>query len=278
MTKLIAKAIATSSKDILQATLEDLFNKNQLIPKLRREMEQVPRFLNIIKDNRINKPFAIDLLVQMAIHRRCKINILVGLLRPHFKDTQLTANEILKCAEADLVDFDPNFGLLVTVCQITAELQADIDKYQYPLPLVKAPLELKTNSDTGYHVFRKGSVILRNNHHEDDVCLDHLNRCNQVRMVINSGVMSMIQNKWRNLDKPKQDESVTDYQKRVKAFEKYDRTSREVMKLVLSEGNSFYLSHKYDKRGRTYCQGYQMTYQGAPWNKAVVEFANKEII
>jgi DNA-directed RNA polymerase len=88
----------------------------------------------------------------------------------------------------------------------------------------------------------------------------------------------MVQNKWKNLDKPKEDESVTDYQKRVKAFEKFDRASRDVMKLLLSEGNELYLTHKVDKRGRTYCQGYQVNYQGTPWCKATVEFHKKELI
>jgi DNA-directed RNA polymerase len=42
--------------------------------------------------------------------------------------------------------------------------------------------------------------------------------------------------------------------------------------------NEFYLTHRYDKRGRVYCQGYHVTYQGTPWNKAVLELADKEII
>jgi DNA-directed RNA polymerase len=48
---------------------------------------------------------------------------------------------------------------------------------------------------------------------------------------------------------------------------------------ILEEyGNEFYLTHRYDKRGRVYCQGYHISYQGNAWNKSVIELADKEII
>ena len=241
-------------------------------------MAGVQAFNEVIEANGIDYDFAIDLLAQMAIHRRCKINVLVGILRSHYNDTQRTVDEICKCAEADLVDFDPRIGLLITVAQIGSELQDEIDKYQYPLPMVVPPEVIKKNTSNGYRIHNHGSVILKNNHHTDDVCLDHLNRANKTKLSINHEVMSMIKNKWKNLDKPKDDETVDEYRKRVKAFEKYDRSSRDVMKLLLSEGNELYLTHRYDKRGRTYCAGYQVNYQGTPWCKSVVEFANKELI
>jgi DNA-directed RNA polymerase len=40
----------------------------------------------------------------------------------------------------------------------------------------------------------------------------------------------------------------------------------------------FYLTNKYDKRGRTYSQGYHVNPQGADWNKGVIELADKELI
>ena len=66
----------------------------------------------------------------------------------------------------------------------------------------------------------------------------------------------MIKNSWRNLDRAKESETKQDFHRRVRAFDKYDRTSKDVITKILSEGNEFYLTHKYDKRGRSYCQGY----------------------
>jgi DNA-directed RNA polymerase len=88
----------------------------------------------------------------------------------------------------------------------------------------------------------------------------------------------MIKNEWKGLDKPKEDEDYKEYQKRVKQFEKYDRTAKDVMTHLEIADNEFYLTHKYDKRGRIYCQGYHVNYQGTPWNKAVIQFANEEIV
>src|SRR5690606_23472348 len=107
-------------------------------------------------------------------------------------------------------------------------------------------------------------------------CLDHRNRVNQVALSINLDTAETIQNEWRNLDKQKPDETYQEYQKRVKAFEKYDSVAKDVLRLAVSRGNRICLTPRYDKRGRTYCMGYRVTYQGTAWNKAVIEFADKE--
>ena len=140
--------------------------------------------------------------------------------------------------------------------------------------MIVKPMPVTNNKETGY-ITGRGSIILRNNHHEDDVCLDHINRMNSIKFTINPNTAKMVKHTWRNLDKPKDGETKEDFQKRKRAFEKYDRTAKEVIGMLTDE---FYLTHKEDKRGRTYCQGYHVTYQGAAWNKAVIEFAEKELI
>ena len=42
-----------SNKDILQATLEELFDKHQMLPRIRKEMANVTVFTEIIKANDI---------------------------------------------------------------------------------------------------------------------------------------------------------------------------------------------------------------------------------
>jgi hypothetical protein len=91
-------------------------------------------------------------------------------------------------------------------------------------------------------------------------------------------VVTFIRNQWRNLDKLKEGETHQEFEKRKRAFEKYDKSAKHVIKLITGVTNVFYLTHRYDKRGRTYCQGYHVNYQGTAWNKACVEFAQKELI
>ena len=266
------------SKITLQNTLEELFNKNQTIPRIAREFKNDKTIQAMIAKSGLDEKFCLDLLVQMALHRRCNLPTLVGLLRKHFNDGQQTADAIHKAAVADLVDYNSQLRVFITIGTVPQEVQNDIDKYQFPLPMVVEPMKVTCNSETGYMVHRHGSVILKDNHHDDDVCLDHLNRVNKIKLCINERVAFLVRNEWRNLDKPKADESLQDYRRRVKAFEKFDRSSKEVIDLIISEGNEFYLTHAYDKRGRVYPRGYQINYAGNPWNKSCVEFANKELI
>lgn len=266
-----------------QIELETLFNNNQLMPRIRREFTDSADFdfAGYLTEQGIPEEFGIGLLVQMALHKRTTLQTLVGCLKHHFKDSskpcQDTSDMILKCIEADLVDYDTGLKLFIVKVTISADVQEELDRFQFPLPMVVEPKPIKGNRETGY-LTSKGSIILRDNHHEGDVCLDHINRVNQTRFTINSDTTAMVRNKWRNLDKPKEGETREDFDKRRKAFEKYDRTSREVIQLLADESDHFHLTHKYDKRGRIYCMGYHVTYQGAAWNKAVIEFADKEYI
>ena len=38
------------------------------------------------------------------------------------------------------------------------------------------------------------------------------------------------------------------------------------------------MKYRYDYRGRTYCEGYYLNYQGNDYCKSILEFANKELI
>lgn len=262
-----------------QIELEQLYNKNQTTSRIRKEFTECEQFSfeDYLIENEIPIPFGIDLLVQMALHKRCNLPTLIGCLRYHFEDAQVTANMILKCVMADLVDWSPVNSQFIVKFTISDKTQAELDRFQYPLPMVVPPMPIKTNLDCGY-ILTRSSVILRKNHHDDDVCLDHLNRVNAVQFTINQDTATMVKNQWRNLDKAKPGETKADFQKRKKAFEKYDNTCHDVIKILTKYGNQFYLTHKIDKRGRTYCQGYHITYQGAPWSKAIIELANKELV
>jgi len=262
-----------------QIELERLYSKNQTIPRIKAEFQncEEANFTDFLISSEIPVSFGLDLLVQMALHKRANIQTLVGLLYHHFNDAQVVADMLLKAVLADLVDWEPTLKIFVVKFEISPEVQEDIDRFQYPLPMVVEPKPITKNRDTGYFL-NQGSVILRNNHHEDDVCLDHLNRMNEIRFTVNADTALMVKNKWRHLDKPKEGETRDDFERRKKAFNKYDRTAKHVMALLMQHSDHFHLTHKYDKRGRVYCQGYHVNYQGTPWNKAVVEFADKELI
>lgn len=259
-----------------QKELEHLFSKNQLMPRMRAEFMAETEILDHLKANGIPEAFGIDLLVQMALHKRCDLATLVGCLRHHCPKAQDVADLLLKCAEADLVTYNTILQQFIVIFTISADVQEEIDRFQYPLPMVVEPRKITHNKQSGY-LLNNSSVILRDNHHDDDVCLDHLNRLNRMKLQINFNTAKLINNEWRNLDKPKEGETRAEFERRVRAFEKYDKTSHAVIELLVREGNEFYLTHRYDKRGRTYAQGYHVNYQSTAWCKAVVEFVDGEV-
>lgn len=284
-------ADATFTPDLeTQMVLEDLYNKNQTLPRLRQEFG-VPEIEEHCREHEIPVSFAVDLLARMVLHKRARIATLVGILHRHFQadpdqipetsELQACADMVLRAAEVDLVDWDDLSKQFTIRIDVSSDVYEELERYQYPLPLVVEPKEVRTNRDTGYHSSgsARGSLILKaGNHHEDDICLDHINRVNRVKLSVNPDTVAMVQNKWRHLDRQKDGESPEDYLKRVKAFEKYDRTSRDVIAHLMMLGNAFHLTHRYDKRGRCYAQGYHVNYQAHDFNKAVIEFAEKEVV
>ena len=259
-----------------QATLEVLFNKSQIIPRLQEEVRAQESVLQQIRGAGIPLALGVDILVQLMLHRRATTSVLVGVLRKHLPDDlQFIADCLWRMAEIDLIDYDTQLRVFTTQFEVGSELQETFDRYQYPLPMVIPPRKVVTNTDSGY-LSISHSIILRDNHTEEDVCLDHINRLNSIQLQVNMDTANMIQNKWKSLDKKKSDESMADYQKRKKQFLKYDKVSRDIMDLLYRHGTGLYLTHRYDSRGRTYCQGYHVNYMGTAWNKAVIEFAEAE--
>lgn len=272
-----------STKLDLQLELEHLYSKNQLIPRIRREFTDCESFdfIAYMKEHQILPDFGIDLLVQMVLHKRTTLPILVGILRKHYEPlanaSQLTADMLMLCAEADLVNWDEIANQFILEFDVDASVHEELARYQFPLPMVIVPETVTCNRDSGYLTHR-GSLILKQNHHEGDICLDHINRMNKIKFAVDTDTATMIANQWRDLDKAKPGETHQEFQQRKRAFEKYDTVSREVISKICSLGNEFWLTHKYDKRGRSYCQGYHINYQGTDWNKAVIQLADKELV
>lgn len=264
-----------------QIELEQLYAKNQLISRIKQEfvnaLDQGVDFSAKFNEIKIDEAFGYAVLVQMALHKRTDLPILVGTVRHYYNTAQQVTDNLLIMAQHDLIDWDPEAQKFIVKFTISDDVQQEIDRFQFPLPMLVPPKELKGNKDSGYLTFQS-SVILKDNHTEDDICLDHINRMNKVKLCLDLDTAMMVKNQWKYLDKVKPGETKVDYDKRCKAFAKYDKDSKRVMELIDSEGEGFYLTHKYDKRGRTYSVGHHVNYQGTPWNKAVIQFNNKEIL
>lgn len=251
-----------------QKNLEELFNRNQLIDVLRDQ------FSPLTED-----PMKLDIIVQIYLHKQATIPTMVGLFSPKWGEPDEVALMLIEAVEEDLLDFDMENERFIMKYGITKDVEDELARYQFPLPMVVKPLKVtRNNMGSGYYD-TKGSIILNGSSvfKEEDVCLDHINRCNSVALTLN---MDVIASNEGNIIVPKRKlhETFEEYQKRRKQAEVFYNTSLDVMQGMLTLGNTFWLTHKYDRRGRTYAVGYHINSQGTDYNKAVLELENKEVL
>jgi hypothetical protein len=102
--------------------------------------------------------------------------------------------------------------------------------------------------------------------HQGDVCLDHIERMNAIPLVLETRIIDSL---------PELPNKELDTVSKVKDWEAFREASRASYDHVREKGQ-FFLRHHYDTRGRTYCEGYFITYQGTSFKKAIVQLAQKE--
>lgn len=250
-----------------QAELEQSYNRNQLIPRMK-EMIQESGMLDHFD---LYKPMLEGLWVFLSIHKRTDIPTMVGLLKRH-GELQEVADFLDQAIEAGACEYDERSRMLITLFEIDPETQEELDQYMYPLPMVCDPAFIKDNRTTGYitPVCDTGSVILKNNHHDKDICLDILNIQNQIPLYISKVVMDKAPAIFKSLRTRKPGELKADFDKRLKQFHKFDTTTRAVLNHLLTLTETLKLTHAYDKRGRIYPKGYHLNYQSHDWAKSIV--------
>jgi hypothetical protein len=260
-----------------QEDLEILFSKYQLLPVLREQFSTiVPE--TIMVDLNIEPAMATEVLVQIYLHRQADPATMVGILSPKFGEPQFVADKLYLLVLHDYVDYDEDQEKFMVKFDISDDVKAMVDLYQYPLPMVIKPYKVESNFDSGYKTINTSVVLNGSNYFNDkDMCLDHLNRANSVALALNFDAVKSAEGKFQ---KPVRaiGEDFDDFQKRVRQANTFYGTSLEAMAHLDDLTDTIYLTHKYDRRGRVYASGYHINTQGDDYRKAVIELAHKEII
>lgn len=159
--------------------------------------------------------------------------------------------------------------VLVSRIPLSKELIQYIEDSAYLPPMVCEPLELVNNYSSGY-LSHKDSLILGNgNHHDGDICIDVLNTINKVALQLDTKFLSTVEEEPTfELDTPE----------KIIQWDNFKRQSYSFYKLMVDQGNEFYLTHKVDKRGRIYASGYHISTQSTSFKKASIELAHEELI
>lgn len=170
----------------------------------------------------------------------------------------------------DILKADKSASLMVVSrIPLSADTLRFIENSQYLPPMVCEPLELTNNYSSGYLTHNDSLILGTGNHHDGDLCLDVLNLMNRIPLRLDTDFLSSVE---------EDPTFVTDTAEKAQQWENFKRQSYEFYLLIAQYGNRFHLTHKVDKRGRIYSQGYHINTQGTAFKKACIELADPEII
>ena len=137
----------------------------------------------------------------------------------------------------------------------------------YLPPMVCPPKEVTHNYESGYLTHNECLVLGSKNGHDGDLCLDVINTQNAVPLKLDLEFLSTVEeNPTFDLDTPD----------KIQNWSQFKQESYHVYRLIKDQ--TFYLTNRVDKRGRLYAGGYHITTQGTGFKKAMVEFAEEEIV
>lgn len=170
----------------------------------------------------------------------------------------------------DILKADRSASLmLVSRIPLRADTVRFIENSQYLPPMVCEPLPLENNYSSGYLTHNDSLILGTGNHHDGDLCLDVLNLMNRTPLRLDTDFLGTVE---------EDPTFVADTPEKAQQWENFKRQSYEFYLLIAQYGNRFHLTHKVDKRGRIYSQGYHINTQGTAFKKAAVELANQEVV
>ena len=158
--------------------------------------------------------------------------------------------------------------LLKSNLVVSEKIKQNAARVGYLPPLVVKPKPVKRNYESVYESFNDSLILGKGNYHDGDICLDVINSKNSVALCLNEEFLQIEEH-------PKNELETLDAQRN---FSDFVKQSQEINCLMIGQGNEFYLSHKVDKRGRVYAQGYHINTQGSSYKKASIDLAEKELV
>jgi len=163
---------------------------------------------------------------------------------------------------------------------------------RYLPPMLCEPKELTNNRESGYLTFNDSRILQTGNHHEGNICLDVLNTMNHVALRLDTEFLSTIEedpNSEFTVEKAQESalkegkvlsahEALEIVEQQKQNWQVFKKQSYQFYSLISKCGNRFHLTHKVDKRGRVYAQGYNINTQGTAFKKSCIEFADQEVV
>lgn len=186
---------------------------------------------------------------------------------------QTIAEILAVLCQTDAFDIlkEDKFASLVVLSRIPLEerLLRYINNATFLPPMVCEPNELTNNYSSGYLTHNDSLILGKGNHHEGDICLDVLNKQNRTALRLDTDFLSKVE---------EEPTFALDTGEKIDMWHQFKVQSYQFYTLIAQQRNHFYLTHKVDKRGRIYSQGYHISTQGTSFKKASIELAKQELV
>lgn len=246
-------SLTTSLREYISQSYWD--SKNKRLQSINKDLTKV--ILNILTQTVL---IASDYVPLLTI---CS-SVSFGLDRYH--DIQTCADVLWLINQTDLIliDIVDDTRYIQSNMELPDELVNRLTIMCVLPPMLVKPRTLRHNKSCGYlTINNKDSLILgdKENYHDECISLDVLNTLNSQAYQLNLDICY-------KYEKELTGNKLT-HNKAKEQFEYF----RDVI-----QDKTIFFTHKVDKRGRVYSQGYQFNTQGSSYEKACINLKTKEFV
>lgn len=256
-------SLTTSLREYISQSYWD--SKNERLQAINKDLTKV--ILNILTQTVL---IASDYVPLLTI---CS-SVSFGLSRYH--DIQTCADVLWLINQTDLILIDVvnDTRYIQSNMELPDELVNRLTLMCVLPPMLVKPRTLRHNKSCGYLTINKDSLILgdKENYHDECISLDVLNTLNSQAYQLDLDICYKFQKEFKSEFDKDTDEYLNQKKTHEKAKEQFEFFREKI------QDHTIHFTHKVDKRGRIYSQGYQFNTQGSSYEKACINLKTKEFV
>ena len=256
-------SLTTSLREYISQSYWD--SKNERLQAINKDLTKV--ILNILTQTVL---IASDYVPLLSI---CSSQSF-GLSRYH--DIQTCADVLWLINQTDLIliDIVNDTRYIQSNMELPDELVNRLTIMCVLPPMLVKPRTLRHNKSCGYLTINKDSLILgdKENIHDECISLDVLNTLNSQALCLDLDICYKFQKEFKSEFDKDTDEYLNQRKTYERAKEQFEFFRDKI------QDHTIHFTHKVDKRGRVYSQGYTFNTMGTSFEKACINLKTKEFV
>ena len=256
-------SLTTSLREYISQSYWD--SKNERLQAINKDLTKV--ILNILTQTVL---IASDYVPLLSI---CSSQSF-GLGRYH--DIQTCADVLWLINQTDLIliDIVDDTRYIQSNMELPDELVDRLTLMCVLPPMLVKPRTLRHNKSCGYLTINKDSLILgdKENYHDECISLDVLNTLNSQALCLDLDICYKFQKEFKSEFDKDTDEYLNQRKTYERAKEQFEFFRDKI------QDHTIHFTHKVDKRGRVYSQGYTFNTMGTSFEKACINLKTKEFV